>query len=663
VELIPRWFKTATKAAPSQSAIDAGWQSRGFAFGQRPAAANPRELFALMSTYGGPDDGITWVHACVSLIMSELASYPYEITTLGDRILPNESIPNDLADLLDQPNEDMTYFDFIEYKQMDEELAGNSYWLKDQMNAIGQPLALRPLRPEFVKIAVNDAGRLIGYVYEVQGFETPIPYDRDEVIQFRRPHPTNEYYGMGVVEAIQRALKADLAQTDHITGFFEHGAKLSGVLTTGTLSEIQFERFKQQFYEEFVNDPNTHGILVAEQGTRYDPLTASPGGSGVIDLRKMSKDEVLTAFGIPAPLLGGVLDDANHKVEDSQHIFSRKMVPRARRTSEKLTRDLIAMWRLKFKVNVRYAETRTTKIQHAQESLKGGASTNESRAIMDLPPHAEAWADIPVLPQGFAPFGFMESGGAPTRQQQPSSPADDGRFALIDHHKEMVDYARARYDDVLNRIVRGQRTRTSKAIGRFTENGSYSRDKAADRPHRRDLSVATVWNHDAELNTLMNEWDEATRSICDITCDTPLLPTQWSPPSPYFRQAVQKAMFGVETWNTRICEQLEEMIKEANRRGYNLKQLASGNDEEAFSGVLSVFDRVETEVIPRTTTRAGLTAVNLAMLASYAAANHTHVEVIQTLNGATLSDIWTIERALKEPSGIASTDRVFLPSP
>jgi len=400
------------KAAPPQSAIDAGWAR--IPWGVTAAAADRRKLETLLGTYGGTDDGVVWVYACTSLIQSELASYPYEILNTADRVLPTRSIPPDLTDVLDEPNEDMTYFDFMEYKQMDEELAGNSYWLMDQMNGLQQPLAMRRLRPEYVKIAVGDRGELLGYAYELPGFITPVIYDRDEILHFKRPHPTNPYYGMGTVEAIQRALQADLAQTDHVIGFFSDGARISGVLTTNTLSEIQFNRFKEQFYEEYTGDANAHKILIAEQGTKFDPITQPPGGAGVVELRNMTKDEVLSGFGIPAPLLGGVLDTANHKIEDSQHILSRRMMPRGRRTSETMTRNLVGRWDLRFRINVTYAETRTTKIEHASGMMKGGASVNESRHAMDLPPINEEWARVPVIPQGFAPFGFMTSGGAPS---------------------------------------------------------------------------------------------------------------------------------------------------------------------------------------------------------------------------------------------------------
>ena len=38
--------------------------------------------------------------------------------------------------------------------------------------------------------------------------------------------------GMGTVEAIQRELGLELTQMDHISGFFNNGARISGILTT-----------------------------------------------------------------------------------------------------------------------------------------------------------------------------------------------------------------------------------------------------------------------------------------------------------------------------------------------------------------------------------------------------------------------------------------------
>ena len=380
-----------------------GWQSYGASStGRQPL---PRTITEWLATYGGTEDSVSWVYACVSLISSEGASYTYDITEEDGDILEVDDHPDDLKELLDHPNPRMTYFDFSQYTFMDLELAGNSYWLKDEQNVFNQPNYLVRLRPDLVQIATDKRDEIIGYVYTVKGI--PIPFEAEDVIQFRYPNPYDDKYGMGTVEAIQRVLGADLAASEHVTGFFSEGGRISGILTVGeAMSDIQFERLRQDFQAQFKATNNNFGILIAEQGTGYQPLTSVPGSSGVTEMREMSKDEILSAFGVPAFLLGGVGQGGIYKMSEAQHIFSRSMVPRARRFAEKMTQNLVSLWGLEFRLDVTVTEPEETKLEHARAMLGIGASLNEIRDTGGLPPIDDPQADEPLINQGLLPFSL-----------------------------------------------------------------------------------------------------------------------------------------------------------------------------------------------------------------------------------------------------------------
>lgn len=547
----------AKSAEPPLDAQLAGWRPWGIGPTYRGgvAAADGRKLSTLMGTYGGTQDSVIWVYACTTLVMSEMGSYPRELIDTETRMLvPDTRAPEDLITLLDQPNERMTWFDFMEYRTMDEELAGNSYWLLDQKNALGQPLSLERLRPEFTQIAVNSAGKIIGYMFHPPNFPMGVPYDKSDVMHFTRPNPNSEYYGMGTVEAIQRSLEADLASSEYITGFFSEGGKISGVLTTNTISEVQFERFKQQFYDEFANNPNSLGILIAEQGTNFEPISEVPQASGVIPIRSMTKDEILAGFGVPAPLLGGALLNSRQQIEQTQHILSRRMLPRAVRASARLTSDLTSKWGLSLRINVAFAEPRTQKVERAGAMLKGGATLNESRREMDLGPIDEPWANQPVVPQGFAPLGYMTAGGVPA--VEPAAPAGPApvndppggmpEAALTAHLMEYLSEARDRV------MTRAEDFADRHSAARFTRNqGKRPKDQ---------MSVDALWDQPYEL-----------QSLAQLGLD--------------IRHAVEVL--------SQIHDGLVAAIDEGKRRSYSVDQIVDGYPHEGYEGISGVFDDVE----------------------------------------------------------------------
>lgn len=420
------------RKAATPPGTDAGWHSYGTG-----SSMLSLKIAEYMDTYGG-EEGVSWIYACATLVMDEMALYPYNFvdpTTASDlskaAAIEYRKVPSDLRDLVKQPNRFMTWFDFINYKQMDEELVGNSYWLKDQRNAFGQPLQLLRMRPEYTRIAVDKTGAIIGYAYRVQGID--IPFDADEVIHFKLPSPHSEYYGMGRVQGIAREAGVEIATGKHVVGFFQNGARISGVLTiAGTLPDPQFDRLKQQFKEEYGGTENDFSVLIAEQGTRFDPVTQAPADSGVVSLRTMSQDAILSAFGVHKDMLGGMSGGGGLATgrTEAQVIFTRKMRPRARRTSERLTSDLTGLWG-KYGVYIDTTEVTEfeVRVSRARDMLGAGATLNEARIELGYQPFTDEFfpgedpelyrlANTPILPSGYEAFFVNQQGTRPGAYDQ-----------------------------------------------------------------------------------------------------------------------------------------------------------------------------------------------------------------------------------------------------
>jgi len=387
----------------------------------------PYGIKDFLGTYGGTDESLTWVFACVSLIASEVASYPWHIETDDEDEMEREKLPPELVALLSRPNPDLTYFDWISMAMTDLELAGNTYWYREDQNKLGQPKALRRLRPEHMRVAAGDKGEIIGYVYDFDSI--PVPYDTSEVLRITYPNPLDDYYGMGTVEAIQRTLAADLAETEHIVGFFQDGARISGVLSVSeTLSEPQFERMKNSFRTEYVGQENAFKVLIAEAGTNYSPITSTPADLGVVELRRATKDEILSAFGVPEFLLGGAAQGGVYKMSEAQHILTRLLMPKVRRLSEKLTADLIRAWgEISFHLDQTVAEAFEQRLEKASGMLGVGASMDEIRGVLELPLLETPESQEPIINGGVILWSQLvaqaEQAAAPPPEPLPPEPA------------------------------------------------------------------------------------------------------------------------------------------------------------------------------------------------------------------------------------------------
>jgi HK97 family phage portal protein len=427
LQLARKHARAAVRSAFAQKQVvppgaNAGWASTSMGFGtgaglQLGAWGSPRRVSRLVSTYGGTDDATWTVFACASLIAATGASYEHNFVDPDTRVVI-ENPPSDLSDLFKRPAQEITYFDWMEDVWLDLELIGNSYWYKSQRNGLGQPLELLRLDPATLTIVLDKAGRKAGYVMELQGQK--VPYTLDEIIHYRYRNPLNPHYGMGTVEALIREIEADITESAHVTAFFTNGARIAGILTVSdTLNETQFERLKAQFHETYGGAQNAYKTLLAEQAASFTPVSQPPPGSGVIELRRLQKDAILSGFGVPAVLLGGILENANYKMEEAQHVFDRAMYPKAQRVQERTEIDLCSFWDIGFQVKPETAVPMGTRIERAKNMTGTGATINELRATIGWPPLDSPLADVPLLFGNVAPWLAVVADKLPPELLQP----------------------------------------------------------------------------------------------------------------------------------------------------------------------------------------------------------------------------------------------------
>lgn len=392
-----------------------GWRSGGVPlFAGRSHVTNP------IKSYGGTEESSVWIYACATIRSQQLAAYPWWLHSWEDAHTPIDRASkrgevSDLYRLLEEPNEEMTYFDWAEQVELDLYLTGDSFWMCDQMNPLGQPLALQWLMPGTVKVVTDQAGaRRVGYVYQPKESATKIPLALNEVVHFRNRNPLNRWYGMGVVEAIYRSIDRDLAQGAHVQAFFDDGAHLSGVLTVPeAIGEEEFERMKRQYESEFRASNNRFNILIAEGAQGYTPITSTPGVIGTVDLSRLTKDEILSGSGVPEFLLGGTGQGGVYKMEEAQNILHRTMIPVAGRFARRVKMDLAGRYfldltsrskRIGFHVDPRQSDTPSAKVERARKLVGTGASIDMMLEMAGQDRlNWQGITDVPLIPSGLVP--------------------------------------------------------------------------------------------------------------------------------------------------------------------------------------------------------------------------------------------------------------------
>lgn len=282
-------------------------------------------------------DNSVWVYRCVNIIGDTLASIPvnwFVVKPNGDR----EQVFDGPAALMSEPNPWMTEKFLTTLTFMYLEMVGNAYWeiVKDTN---GTPIALFPLRPDRVKIIPDKDNYILGYIHEVNSQR--IVLDADDVVHFSNPNLDNDFYGQGAMRSAFLPATNDLSAQKWNIAYFKNGAHHSGAfMVEESMGQDEYDRFKEEVNAKNTGEENWHNILIVEGKAKYESLNDTIKDMDFAALRKMSREEIIAAFGVP-PALVGLFEFANYaNVNEQIKIFWQYVAdPKLKAFSQQLALD------------------------------------------------------------------------------------------------------------------------------------------------------------------------------------------------------------------------------------------------------------------------------------------------------------------------------------
>lgn len=252
----------------------------------------------------------------------------------------------DLDRLLTVPNEDDTFADLLIKSVFHVKLTGNAYWLKDEATLKGdRPRSLINLNPKRVQVQLDGDGRKLGYILHVRGLE--IPLDLEEVMHFRQPHPDNDYYGLGDIEAAEPLLNDNINRGTWAEGFWKNGASPSGILVCEDVvtDQQKWEQAKAKWQKEYGGSKNSGKTAWLTGKWRYEQLGMSAQEMQNIEQSKMNVESIFLLHGVPLSV-AGIRDAANYATADidDQRFRAYTVKPLVKLFQDTINSDLVAGW-------------------------------------------------------------------------------------------------------------------------------------------------------------------------------------------------------------------------------------------------------------------------------------------------------------------------------
>lgn len=294
-----------------------------------------------------------------------------------------------LAVLLAKPNPFTTGYELLEGLMSDLGIYDNALLLKVKLPE--QPMALLRLDPGRVTPTGDNPFVATGYKIGKQEFKS------EDIIHFHRYSPLDARWGVSPMETLRTLLAEDYQATLYREQLWRNGARMAGYLKrpAGTAwSPGGKEKFRAQWQAQYSGDGSrAGGTPILEDGMEYVPASTSPRDAQSIEFRKLTREEVVSAYHIPLPLVG-ILDHATLSNIREQHknLYQDCLGPDLQMIQQRLALQLIpdfgdaddmyVEFNLSEKLRGAFEE------QAAQLQSAAGApymTRNEARARLNLP--------------------------------------------------------------------------------------------------------------------------------------------------------------------------------------------------------------------------------------------------------------------------------------
>jgi HK97 family phage portal protein len=278
------------------------------------------------------------VYRCVRLIAETANRVPLVVKVNGQVVSEHP-----LAALLQRPNGRQSGAEMLEAVYAYLQTAGNAYLQAGLVD--GGVKALFVLRPDRMRVVAGSDGWPVGYDYTAGGRTVRISQETAPVpgiLHMALFHPMDDHYGMGPLEAAQTSLDIHNASAQWNKALLDNAARPSGALVysagSGSLTEDQFRRLKEELEENFSGSANAGRPMVLDGGIDWKAIAMSPREMDFIEARHAAARDIALAFGVP-PMLLGIPGDNTYAnlAEANRALWRQTLVPLVVRVSQELS--------------------------------------------------------------------------------------------------------------------------------------------------------------------------------------------------------------------------------------------------------------------------------------------------------------------------------------
>jgi len=173
-----------------------------------------------------------------------------------------------------------------------------------------------------IKDSVN---RIRGHKFKLGSVEKD--FVEGEILHRKTFSPINSFYGLSPIQVAAQDIDGDGESKRWNNALLKNDMKPPGILIAkGNLGELQYDRLKQQFSENYGGAKNAGKPLIGEMGLDWKQFGISQKDADWINGRKMSKREIMQVYQVPPEILGDGENKTYSNYKEARRAFYMETV-------------------------------------------------------------------------------------------------------------------------------------------------------------------------------------------------------------------------------------------------------------------------------------------------------------------------------------------------
>lgn len=266
---------------------------------------------------------VTWVTRCIDAIAGNQARLPVILrkdnSPSGKIVTDNKN--NEILDILNTKS-NMGENSFVFRYRLSSQLllSSRGAFIEKVRGRDGSIVALQLLPPQHTAPIPDPKKFVAGFEVDMRN-GTKVTLDAEDVIWIRKPHPLDPYLSLTPLESAGIAVEIENLSKIYNRNFLLNDGRPGGMIVVrGEIDDDDKDELRARFRGN-VNRAGAITVVSSDEGVDYVDTGASPRDANYIQMRQITKEEILAAFGVPESVIGNASGRTFSNAGEEHRVF------------------------------------------------------------------------------------------------------------------------------------------------------------------------------------------------------------------------------------------------------------------------------------------------------------------------------------------------------